>query len=93
MQMNRVPASGRKRFGKGRLRMILGIDVGGTAVKLGVLNRDGTILDRYEAPVNGDGYATPVLTSVLRASLAPYNTLSECEAFVKALRRAIQMLR
>ena len=48
--------------------MILGIDVGGTAVKLGVLNRDGTILDRYEAPVNGDGYATPVLTSVLRAA-------------------------
>ena len=48
--------------------MILGIDVGGTAVKLGMLSRDGTILDRYEAAVNTDGYATPVLTSVLQAA-------------------------
>ena len=32
-------------------------------------------------------------TSLLRASLAPYNTLAECESFVTALRRAVQMLR
>ena len=31
--------------------------------------------------------------SMLRASLAPYNTLAECEAFVQALRRAVNMLR
>lgn len=45
--------------------MILGIDVGGTAVKMGLMTREGRILHRREAPVNGDGYATPVLTSVL----------------------------
>ena len=48
--------------------MILGIDVGGTAVKLGLMTREGQILAREEAPVNADGYATPVLTSVLRAA-------------------------
>ena len=48
--------------------MILGIDVGGTAVKLGLMTREGRILARDEAPVNADGYSTPVLTSVLRAA-------------------------
>ena len=57
------------------------------------------ILDKMGIAVrSGHNCAEPLLrrygqTSVLRASLAPYNTLSECEAFVKALRRAIQMLR
>ena len=32
-------------------------------------------------------------TSMLRASLAPYNTMAECETFVKSLRRAVDMLR
>ena len=45
--------------------MILGIDVGGTAAKIGSLTREGKILRRKEVPVNGDGYATPILTSVL----------------------------
>ena len=48
--------------------MILGIDVGGTAVKLGWMTREGQILNRTDAPVNGDGYRTPILTSVLRAA-------------------------
>ena len=57
------------------------------------------ILDKMGIAVrSGHNCAEPLLrrfgqTSVLRASLAPYNTLSECETFVKALRRAIQMLR
>lgn len=57
------------------------------------------ILDKMGIAVrSGHNCAEPLLrrygqTSVLRASLAPYNTLSECESFVKALRRAIQMLR
>ena len=48
--------------------MILGVDVGGTAVKMGKMTREGRILGRREAPVNEDGYATPVLTSVMRAA-------------------------
>jgi len=57
------------------------------------------ILDKMGFAVrSGHMCAEPLLarygqTSLLRASLAPYNTLSECEAFVAALRRAINMLR
>ena len=57
------------------------------------------ILDKMGFAVrSGHMCAEPLLrrfgqTSMLRASLAPYNTLAECEAFVKALRRAVNMLR
>lgn len=33
------------------------------------------------------------VTGMLRASLAPYNTLQECEIFITALNRAVSMLR
>lgn len=55
--------------------MILGIDVGGTAAKIGGLTREGKILRRQEVPVAGDGYATPILTSVLAGVEA---LLAEC---------------
>ena len=57
------------------------------------------ILDKMGFAVrSGHMCAEPLLrrfgqTSMLRASLASYNTLAECEAFVKALRRAVNMLR
>ena len=57
------------------------------------------ILDKMGIAVrSGHMCAEPLLrrygqTSMLRASLAPYNTLPECEAFVAALRRAVNMLR
>ena len=57
------------------------------------------ILDKMGIAVrSGHLCAEPLLrrygqTSVLRASLAPYNTLQECETFAAALRRAINMLR
>ncbi|MBO6082938.1 MAG: SufS family cysteine desulfurase [Bacteroidales bacterium] len=57
------------------------------------------ILDKMGIAVRtGHMCAEPLLrrygqTSLLRASLAPYNTLAECEFFVTALRRAVQMLR
>ena len=57
------------------------------------------ILDKMGIAVrSGHMCAEPLLrrygqTSMLRASLAPYNTLAECEAFVAALRRAVNMLR
>ena len=53
--------------------MILGIDIGGTAVKMGLLERDGSIRARREASVCFDGYRTPILTTVLR----------EAEAFLR----------
>ena len=57
------------------------------------------ILDKMGIAVrSGHMCAEPLLrrygqTSMLRASLAPYNTLAECEAFVAALHRAVNMLR
>ena len=57
------------------------------------------ILDKMGIAVrSGHMCAEPLLfrygqASLLRASLAPYNTLAECEAFMAALRRAINMLR
>ena len=57
------------------------------------------ILDKMGIAVrSGHMCAEPLLrrygqTSMLRASLAPYNTPAECEAFVAGLRRAVKMLR
>lgn len=46
--------------------MILGIDIGGTAVKMGLVEGAGDIACRHEASVCFDGYKTPILTTVLR---------------------------
>ena len=57
------------------------------------------ILDKLGIAVrSGHVCAEPLMarygiTGVCRASFAPYNTLQEAEAFVKALRRAVDMLR
>ena len=57
------------------------------------------ILDKMGIALrSGHMCAEPLLrrygqTSLLRASLAPYNTLQECETFAAALRRAVNMLR
>lgn len=57
--------------------MILSIDIGGTAVKLGLVTREGEIVARHEASVCFDGYRTPILTTVIREArlfLARENT-------------------
>ncbi len=46
--------------------MILSIDIGGTAVKMGLVNREGSIYARHEASVCYDNYQTPILTTVIR---------------------------
>lgn len=46
----------------------LGIDIGGTAVKLGVVDEAGNVLARAERSVSFDGYQTPILTTVLAAA-------------------------
>ena len=60
--------------------MILSIDIGGTAVKMGLIDREGVIHARHEASVCYDHYQTPILTTVIReakAFLARENTAIE----------------
>lgn len=60
--------------------MILSIDIGGTAVKMGLVDREGAIHARHEASVCYDNYQTPILTTVIReakAFLAAENAVIE----------------
>ena len=45
----------------------LGVDIGGTAVKLGLVDETGTVLRRAERSVSFDGYKTPILDTVQAA--------------------------
>ena len=49
------------------MKQYLGVDIGGTAVKLGIVTESGTVLRRTEQSVCFDGYQTPILTTVQRA--------------------------
>ena len=50
--------------------MILSIDLGGTAVKMGLVDHEGVIHARHEASVCFDHYQTPILTTVIREAQA-----------------------
>ena len=50
--------------------MILSIDIGGTAVKMGLVDHAGAIHARHEASVCFDPYQTPILTTVIREAQA-----------------------
>ncbi len=58
-----------------------------------------TLMDKMNVAVrSGQMCAEPLIrkfgqTGLVRASLAPYNTLEECGHFIKSLRRAVGMLR
>lgn len=48
--------------------MLLCMDLGGTAVKLGLVDEEGNIHARSEADVRGDGYATPIFHTAMEAA-------------------------
>ena len=50
------------------MKHYLGIDIGGTAVKLGIVDEAGRVLAKAEESVSFDGYRTPILTTVLKAA-------------------------
>ena len=52
------------------MKQYLAIDIGGTAVKLGIVDETGTVGPKAEESVNFDGYQTPVLATVLKAARA-----------------------
>lgn len=47
---------------------ILGIDIGGTAVKLGLVTENGAVLAHMEQSVCFDGYQTPIMDTVVRTA-------------------------
>lgn len=47
--------------------VILGVDIGGTAVKLGMVDREGRVLTSMEQSVSFDNYRTPIMTTVVKA--------------------------
>lgn len=54
----------------------LGVDIGGTAVKLGLVDETGRVLRRAERSVSFDGYKTPILdtvTAAIRDFIAPHD--------------------
>ena len=50
------------------MKQYLGIDIGGTAVKLGIVDQNGTVHAKAEQSVCFDGYRTPILTTVVKAA-------------------------
>lgn len=56
--------------------MILALDIGGTSVKMGLSDEQGTLCARAEADVCFDGYQTPIMDTVIRSAkrfLAEHN--------------------
>lgn len=49
-------------------RQYLGIDIGGTAVKIGLVTEEGEIRNHSQYPVAFDGYETPILETVLKST-------------------------
>ena len=49
-------------------KQYLAIDIGGTSVKLGVVDETGAVLAKAEESVSFDGYETPILITVLKAA-------------------------
>ncbi len=58
------------------MRTWLGIDIGGTAVKIGVVDESGNILLSETRSVSFDGYKTPIMTTV---SALAEEILAKCE--------------
>ena len=50
------------------MKQYFGIDIGGTAVKLGIVDETGKVLCKGEQSVNFDGYQTPVMDTVRKAA-------------------------
>ncbi|MDY3017569.1 MAG: ROK family protein [Blautia sp.] len=47
-------------------KIFLGIDIGGTAAKIGLVNSDGDILEMDSFSVSFDGYQTPIIETVVK---------------------------
>ncbi|MFV0550549.1 MAG: ROK family protein [Anaerorhabdus sp.] len=48
------------------MKNYLGIDIGGTSVKMGIVNEEGTVLLQHESSVSFDNYQTPIIETVVK---------------------------
>jgi glucokinase len=62
-----------------------GIDIGGTAVKMGIMNSKGELLASDTASVNFDQYETPILQTVKKVSAVFIEEHSEYKDKLKAI--------
>lgn len=53
-----------------KTKQYLAIDIGGTSVKLGIVDEAGAVLAKAEESVSFDSYETPILTTVCKAAKA-----------------------
>lgn len=63
----------------------LGVDIGGTEVKIGVVTQTGKILDTRNYSVNYDGYNTPIIKSVKKGIQAFFEETGFDKQAVKAI--------
>ena len=63
------------------MKHYLGIDIGGTAVKLGIVDEAGAVLAKAEESVSFDGYRTPILTTVLKGKKSVVNSVCNAVRF------------
>lgn len=52
----------------GRKNFYLAVDIGGTFVKIGLVDQEGVFLSTSEYSVSFDGYETPILETVIKSS-------------------------
>ncbi len=47
------------------MKQFIALDIGGTALKYGIVNEDGSILESLEHSVNFDNYETPIIQTII----------------------------
>lgn len=47
------------------MKKYIGVDIGGTSVKIALVNDNGKIIEKIEKPVAFDGYETPIIRTVI----------------------------
>ncbi len=57
----------------------LGIDIGGTDVKMGLITEKGEIIAKTETSVSFDGYKTPIIDTVIRCASSFLSSMKESD--------------
>ncbi len=61
------------------MKKYLGIDIGGTAVKIGAISSNGVVFEKSEYSVSFDNYETPIIESVKKGVYRFFEQYTYCE--------------